>query len=119
MVFFSFDYNSIFERKNPLAAVKAFKKFAVDHEDAVFVLKTSNLHHYYDVFMIDSERLIGAAAGARIIIINDTLTHSEMEELYDRTNCYVSLLLLFIILFIYIIYLLLFIYYYLFIIINY
>lgn len=52
IVFFAFDYQSSFERKNPLGAVEAFKIFAAKHPDAVFIMKTNNLERYVGVVLL-------------------------------------------------------------------
>jgi glycosyltransferase involved in cell wall biosynthesis len=90
----SFDAGSIVERKNPLAAVRAFRKaFPAGTENAILVLKTRNLetfqtehdrNHWQQVKRI-------AAADRRIQIIDRTMTSAELTGLTATSNCYVSL----------------------------
>lgn len=91
---FSFDAGSVVERKNPLAAARAFRKaFPAGTEDVALVLKTRNLNgmptdrdreHWRQVTQI-------AAADNRIRIIDSTMTAAELTGLLAAYDCYVSL----------------------------
>ena len=90
----SFDAGSIVERKNPLAAVSAFRKaFPGGDENVLLVLKTRNV----DACQTDRDRehwrqvLEIAAADARIRVIEQTMTAAELNALYAACDCYVSL----------------------------
>ena len=90
----SFDAGSIVERKNPLGAVRAFRKaFPGGEEPALLVLKTRNM----DACQTDRDRehwrqaLEIAAADTRIRVMEQTMTAAELNALYAACDCYVSL----------------------------
>ena len=90
----SFDAGSIVERKNPLGAVRAFRKaFPGGDEKALLVLKTRNM----DACQTDRDREHWrqvrelAAADARIRVMEQTMTPAELNALYAACDCYVSL----------------------------
>lgn len=85
---FAFDFNSVAQRKNPWGAVEAFRRAFGDREDVRLVIKTINaaLHPY------DAERLRLIIAGDdRIRLIEHYLSVAELSELYESSDCYVSL----------------------------
>lgn len=84
---FSFDFNSTFERKNPLAAVAAFKRAFRPEEPVCLVLKCINEHLAPD----DFERLKAAVQGANIRIFNGYLSREEKHALTQACDAYVSL----------------------------
>jgi glycosyltransferase involved in cell wall biosynthesis len=84
---FVFDFLSIFERKNPLAVVEAFRKAFIPREDVVLVLKSINSQS--DRRGMD---LIGRATnGLNVKMIDAHLTSDEMYSLIGAADCYVSL----------------------------
>jgi len=85
---FIFDYNSLFERKNPVAAVRSFKKAFDGNEDVSLVIKCSNpkdfsAHHKLLLKEINKDK--------RIKIISKRLTRDEVYSLLDISDAYVSL----------------------------
>jgi len=91
---FTFDAGSGVERKNPLAAARAFQKaFARGTEKAAVVLKTRNA----GLLQSDTERthwrqVLDLAAGdSRIRIMDTTLTSEQLAGLVAACDCYVSL----------------------------
>jgi FkbM family methyltransferase len=85
---FVFDYNSIFDRKNPLAAIEAFKQAFGDRTDVRLVIKTIN----GDKHPGDGERLRMAAAGDdRIELVERYLSGQEVAALFAGAHAYVSL----------------------------
>lgn len=86
---FSFDFNSVPERKNPQAAVKAFKQ-AFPNRDSLtrLILKTMNGGHY-SKFKEKLELLIDN--DPRIEIRDEYLTQDEMRGLIRSCDCYISL----------------------------
>ncbi|EHR48580.1 methyltransferase, FkbM family [Saccharomonospora marina XMU15] len=85
---FAFDFNSVAQRKNPWATVEAFRRAFGDRDDVRLVVKTINaeLHPH------DAERLRLAVAGdRRIRLIERYLSVEELAQLYDNSDCYVSL----------------------------
>jgi glycosyltransferase involved in cell wall biosynthesis len=91
---FTFDAGSGLERKNPLAAVKAFRQaFPRDGEKASLVLKTRNA----GAVQSDTERthwrqaLELAAGDRRVHVIDSTMTADQMAGLQAACDCYLSL----------------------------
>jgi glycosyltransferase involved in cell wall biosynthesis len=86
---FVFDYRSVFERKNPLGAVEAFRRaFPRGDERVRLVIKSIN----GDADPPARERLRRAAQNdRRIDVMNDYLTRAEKNELIAACDAYVSL----------------------------
>ncbi|HEX7150524.1 MAG TPA: glycosyltransferase [Thermoanaerobaculia bacterium] len=85
---FCFDYDSVFRRKNPLAAVAAFRQAFGDRPDVVLYIKTTNAQRH----VRDEEELRLAASGASNIIIRDGYVSSDdYFSMLDSCDCYVSL----------------------------
>jgi glycosyltransferase involved in cell wall biosynthesis len=85
---FIFNYNSLFERKNPIAVVRAFKKAFNENGDVSLVIKCSNpenfsAHHNLLLKEINIDK--------RIKIISKRLTRDEISSLLDISDAYVSL----------------------------
>ncbi len=85
---FTFDYLSVFERKNPTAVVQAFRRAFRDEEGPLLVIKSIN----GDKFRVDRERLRYEAAGRHdVILMDDYLTAGQTAALIAACDCYVSL----------------------------
>jgi glycosyltransferase involved in cell wall biosynthesis len=85
---FCFDYDSVFRRKNPLAAVAAFRQAFGDRTDVVLYIKTTNAGRH----VREHEELRVAAAGQANIVIRDAYVSSdEYFAMLDACDCYVSL----------------------------
>ena len=83
-----FDYNSVFERKNPLAVIEAFARAFEPGSGASLVLKT--LEHARHP--AEHERLLAAAARhPDVHVIDRALPREEKDALIDASDCYVSL----------------------------
>lgn len=86
---FSFDFNSMSERKNPQATIRAFKKaFPKGDDCARLILKTMNGSHYAQLRK-NLEALIDQ--DPRIEIRDERLTQDEMRGLICSCDCYISL----------------------------
>jgi glycosyltransferase involved in cell wall biosynthesis len=85
---FSFDFLSIFERKNPLALVRAFARAFEPGSGPMLVIKTINGH----IRLNDLERL-RAEIGDRpdIRLVDGYYTAAEKDALVGLCDCYVSL----------------------------
>ena len=84
-----FDFNSYLARKNPFAAVQAFRKaFAAEDRSVRLVLKTMNADAKNPVW----RRFVKAcAADARIVLMDKTMERSEVLGLIKACDAYVSL----------------------------
>lgn len=87
---FSFDYHSVFARKNPLGVVEAFRAAFPEPlaDGPILVIKSINGESH----PIDRERLADAVAGRPDIILReDYLDASDKNALMASCDCYVSL----------------------------
>ena len=85
---FTFDYASVFERKNPLAIVEAFVRAFPEEGQAALVLKSIN--HERDPR--NRERLQAAIDGrSDVHAIERTVTSPERDAMVAACDCYVSL----------------------------
>lgn len=84
---FMFDFCSIFERKNPLGLIHAFKKTFKPNEKVMLILKCINHERDFKNF----KKMETAAKGYPIKIINKYLSRAEINSLFNVCNCYVSL----------------------------
>jgi glycosyltransferase involved in cell wall biosynthesis len=86
---FSFDYNSSLERKNPLGVLRAFQAaFPNLSEDVGLVIKSTGGHDYAS---LKAEIYRVAHQDRRILIIDATMSRSEILSLVGQSDCYVSL----------------------------
>ena len=85
---FAFDHNSVFERKNPLAAITAFAEAFEPGSGASLVLKSIN--HEQD--RANHERLVAAvAAHPDVHLLDRYLSRTDKDSLMAACDCYVSL----------------------------
>lgn len=85
---FAFDYNSVFERKNPLAVVEAFMSAFPDVGVCSLVLKSINHEHDES----NHERLREATADRPdIVLIDRYVSLQEKNSMMAACDCYVSL----------------------------
>jgi glycosyltransferase involved in cell wall biosynthesis/SAM-dependent methyltransferase len=85
---FSFDFDSRFERKNPLAIVEAFRRAFPPGAGPTLVLKSIN----GDRWLTQLEQLRAAAAGRdEIRVIDGYLSAAENDAMMAACDCYVSL----------------------------
>ena len=86
----TFDLNSLIARKNPIAAVNAFRSaFPASEKDVQLILK---FHSGMGSFSKERERLLDIAnADERIVVIDRVLSRLEIESLQYCCDVYVSL----------------------------
>lgn len=85
---FTFDFLSIFRRKNPLGLVDAFKQALQEGEGPILVIKGIN----GEAHMESSEHLRCAARErSDIFILSETMDASAHQALMAACDCYVSL----------------------------
>ncbi len=86
--YFSFDYNSVFERKNPLGLVHAFSEAFAPEEGANLVIKTINAEQH----PTQADALKRAiATRSDISVIDGYLAEDVRNRLLAECDCYVSL----------------------------
>jgi len=85
----SFDFNSAPARKNPLAAINAFRRaFPLERQDVRLVLKSSNGHRYDQAM----QGVLAAASGdPRIIVRDEVIDRAHVHALQRCCDAYVSL----------------------------
>lgn len=84
-----FDFNSYLARKNPFAAIRAFRRaFPTDDASVGLVLKTMNSRRKSSVW---SRFLRECAKDERIVLLDRTLDRSAVLGLIDACDAYVSL----------------------------
>src|ERR1700686_3063005 len=85
---FLFDHHSVFERKNPLASVAAFKRAFPPGAGVSLVIKSIN-HEYHAQ---EHERLLLAAAEhPDVHVLDRYVSASEKDSMIASADCYVSL----------------------------
>jgi glycosyltransferase involved in cell wall biosynthesis len=85
---FAFDYFSCFERKNPIATVRAFKLAFKGNERVKLLIKTTNA----EKFKAKSDALIAEAGGdPRIILLDKYCSKEELNNIIASCDAYVSL----------------------------
>ena len=87
MFLFIFDFQSEIERKNPFAAVEAFKKAFSPTDKALLFLKTSHSESNKKEFY----RLLNAIKGYNITVVDSVFTKEQVYSLMNSCDCYVSL----------------------------
>jgi glycosyltransferase involved in cell wall biosynthesis len=81
-----FDVSSQTERKNPVAAIRAFRRAGLPHDDAVLVLKFTNPE--YDRAGV--RRLHEESAGLNVVFLDAYLDRPELCALVNTADCYLS-----------------------------
>lgn len=81
-----FDVSSQTERKNPVAAIRAFRKARLAPADAVLVLKFTNPE--YDRGGV--RRLHEEAEGLNVVMLDGYLDRPELAALLNVADCYLS-----------------------------
>ena len=85
---FIFDYLSVFERKNPIGLLRAFRQAFQPGEGPVLVLKAINGQHRF----ADHERLrLEVEKHPDILLLSDYASVEERDALLSLSDCYVSL----------------------------
>ena len=82
---FMFDLRSTLNRKNPQGALAAFHAFAQGKEDAYFILKINRWQQEA------ASNLRWLPQHPRIPIVSQTLSAPQLADLYQASNCYLSL----------------------------
>jgi glycosyltransferase involved in cell wall biosynthesis len=81
-----FDVSSQMERKNPIAAIRAFRQAALLRDAAVLVLKFTN--GSFDAAGV--RRLHEEAAGLNVLMLDGFLDRPDLCALINAADCYLS-----------------------------
>lgn len=86
---FLFDYNSSFERKNPIGLINAFKTaFEADDKKVMLTIKTSKTNSY----KFERELLFNSIEGYNNIrIVENTFSNSDLNFIIENCDSYISL----------------------------
>jgi glycosyltransferase involved in cell wall biosynthesis len=89
----AFDFDSSIERKNPLAAVRAFQRAFPGAEKVELVVKTSNVNpqHWSNVSGQWEKVAAAAASDTRIRLVTERYSDEAMTALVRDADCVVSL----------------------------
>jgi glycosyltransferase involved in cell wall biosynthesis len=85
---FLFDHHSIFERKNPLATIEAFKRAFPAGSGASLVVKSINHDHHLPAH---EKLLLAASEHPDVHIIDRYVSADEKNSMIASADCYVSL----------------------------
>jgi SAM-dependent methyltransferase len=85
---FSFDYLSVFKRKNPLAVIDAYTSAFSEEEDVALVIKCINHQHDPEHH---NDLLVAADVRRDIIVVDEYLDPPVKDALAATCDCYVSL----------------------------
>jgi glycosyltransferase involved in cell wall biosynthesis len=83
---FAFHFQSVFERKNPLALIDAFTRVFPHEQDAALVIKTTG-----GAGTRELASLREAARTANVAIVDDVVRRADVDRLMADCDCYVSL----------------------------
>jgi glycosyltransferase involved in cell wall biosynthesis len=87
MFLFTFSYASVFERKNPLALLEAFRQAFRNRERARLVINCMNQKIDYSNALL----LKKSCSGLPVTLIKKSLSWSDYLSLLAASDCYVSL----------------------------
>ncbi len=82
---YMFDIRSTLKRKNPQATIQAFTQFAEDKSDAYLILKINRWQQ------VDPRLFNWIPIHPQVRIITETMNNSELADLYQAANVYLSL----------------------------
>jgi glycosyltransferase involved in cell wall biosynthesis len=84
---FAFDMCSDFERKNPLALIRAFRRAFSRDEPGTLVINLYRGH----IDPVNLERLRAAAQQNRVLVIDRLVSREEINGFIEMCDCFVSL----------------------------
>jgi glycosyltransferase involved in cell wall biosynthesis len=83
----TFDVSSQTERKNPLGAIRAFRRAALPRGSATLVLKFTNAEYDRDAVRRFNEE----AEGLDVVVLDGYMSRPELTALMNVSDCYLSL----------------------------
>jgi len=90
-VFFNFDYNSSYDRKNPEAILRAFNNVFNNINNTCLVIKTTNKKNDPVKENYFNELINSFGLNKRVYLIDEFITKQEMLSLINACDVYVSL----------------------------
>jgi glycosyltransferase involved in cell wall biosynthesis len=91
VLFFNFDFHSTFDRKNPIAILKAMDLAFTNQDNVRLVCKTIHSEDKSDAYKLFNEALNAIKVKDKVILVNDAMTRDEMMSLVNATDAYISL----------------------------
>ncbi len=85
---YSYDYNSLFARKNPVAAIDAYTRAFAPSDGAALVLKSINHARHPE---LHAQVLEAAAGRSDVVVMDEYLASRDKDRLMNSCDCYVSL----------------------------
>ncbi|KAB1075100.1 glycosyltransferase [Methylobacterium planeticum] len=91
--FLTYDSLSYIQRKNPMAAIRAFREAFPDERDVRLVIKTHNASVINESGTSHEWRYLldACQSDSRISLIDRTVSHETILQLVSAADCYVSL----------------------------
>jgi glycosyltransferase involved in cell wall biosynthesis len=89
--FFNFDFQSVYERKNPEAILQALDSAFTVEDQVTLVMKTIHAEHRSKSFSQFQTILKTMKLRQKVLLINTSLERNEMMSLVNAVDCYVSL----------------------------
>jgi len=84
---FIFDFDSVFERKNPIGLIDAFNQTFDENEKVILVIKAMNGQRY----PLENKILVEACKKKNILLLDEQMTKDDIYSLIGSTDCFVSL----------------------------
>ena len=91
IVFYHFDYNSCYERKNPEAVLRAFALAFAEKPDVHLVIKTNGFEKNQDKVKRLSEFAQELGISEKTKFVNEHMTKNALMELINAADVYISL----------------------------
>lgn len=84
---YAFDLDSGVQRKNPLGMIEAYRRAFAGCSDVQLVLKIGHVERHRRALA----QIVESARNLPICVLDQPLTRDEMQSLFHRCDCYVSL----------------------------
>ena len=91
IVFFNFDYNSSYDRKNPEAILRVFATTFKYTKDTILIIKSTNMNNYQDKASQFKSLIDKFNLSSRVYIIDKFISKIEMLSLINSSDVYISL----------------------------
>lgn len=91
VVFYHFDYNSCYERKNPEAVLRAFAKAFADESSVRLVIKTNGFEKNQDKVQKLEKFAEELSITPKTLFVNEHMTKDDLMSLINAIDVYISL----------------------------